>query len=345
MKKQFAFLSLWLLALTCFCVQPVWSAEWKERRENLDQVYLQGEFRIFYTFKGEDALPVESRVDRNKNRVPDLVEDIARQLTVTSDTLVNSLGFRHPLNNWRYKGKAHSIDIHFMKREKKGGAGDRVIVYRYKNRKVKRQPSVSIALKNTLTNESITPAHELFHVFMNGYTMFKNRWATEGLARWSEFLLRKDVGKQKPLPGTRKELEKVLGQTYKTKYLWNRLAFLCEKGSGEIKDYDMKLTYVGGGEPIVQDNLLDGFGFVSEYLDSLGKADKIAARDFGYGKKEWKEKDQKSERNNIYILCALKKTLVAQQCREKEPEEMDQFFRVIDGFSQGRCGEVLFRVR
>ncbi|MFN9913189.1 MAG: hypothetical protein ACK53L_11425, partial [Pirellulaceae bacterium] len=33
---------------------------------------------------------------------------------------------------------------------------------------------------------NLTPAHEVFHLIQNSATYFKNRWYTEGTARWSE---------------------------------------------------------------------------------------------------------------------------------------------------------------
>ena len=39
------------------------SANWKSERESLDNVYILGDFRVFYTFNGEHALSLENKVD------------------------------------------------------------------------------------------------------------------------------------------------------------------------------------------------------------------------------------------------------------------------------------------
>lgn len=77
-----------------FIISHFLSANWKSERESLDNVYILGDFRVFYTFNGEHALSLENKVDLNENSIPDYVENIAQRLYVTKEVFINLLGFQ-----------------------------------------------------------------------------------------------------------------------------------------------------------------------------------------------------------------------------------------------------------
>ena len=199
-------------------------ANWKSDRENLDKVYKIDKFRVFYTLKGKNKL--EDKTDTNKNNIPDIVENIGLQLDTANKLFSNVLGFKQPFFSQRYKKDVKYIDIHLLSLKYNGESGDGVIQYNYKIIK-QNTKTLSIAISNTIKAKNLTPLHELFHTYQNGYSMFKNRWYTEGTARWSEFAFKKRTGKQHNLPSNEKQIEKLLNRTYDAKYFWNRLLFLC----------------------------------------------------------------------------------------------------------------------
>ena len=203
--------TLFILFLTYISL----SANWKTERQNLDQFFQQGEFRAFYTLSGENA--IKNQTDSNKNNIPDIVENVILQFNVSDEIFKDVLGFTSPLDQKIYKQKkVKFIDVHFLKMSSVGRSGDAAIFYNYKVIK-NRHKALSIAISNKIRLGNLTPIHELFHSYQNGYTLFKNSWYTEGTARWSEDILRKGIPKQNKLPSSIKGIEKVLSKTYGTK--------------------------------------------------------------------------------------------------------------------------------
>ena len=62
------------------------------------------------------------------------------------------------------------------------------------------QPYLTIDIDRDIGTRNLTPAHELFHAFQNGYTLFKNAWYTEGTARWAENAFREEPPANKTPP-------------------------------------------------------------------------------------------------------------------------------------------------
>ncbi len=153
---------------------------WQEEKESLEEVYFINEFRIFYSKDGKHKLPDHYMVDLNENMIPDYIEDIASQLTLSSEIFTKTLGFKHPLESVRYSNIVKYIDVHILNSKTGGGAGDAIIDYNYKAFK-NQNKALSINLSNNLKLHSLTPMHEMFHLIQNGYTMFKNGWYTEGI--------------------------------------------------------------------------------------------------------------------------------------------------------------------
>src|SRR5690606_26182465 len=83
---------------------------WKQRRSALERTHQVGEFRIYFALQGEDSLPDAG--DKNGNRIPDRIDNIALQLTTARDLYTEVLALRHPLESRRYKGQAKFIDVH-----------------------------------------------------------------------------------------------------------------------------------------------------------------------------------------------------------------------------------------
>ncbi|MDO9140648.1 MAG: hypothetical protein Q7U38_10010, partial [Methylobacter sp.] len=140
----------------------------KASRANLDNVYSVGEFRIFYTLEGIHALPIEQREDQNNNGIPDYIEHLALKLQAAAVLYTDVFGFTHPLASKRYQGKARYLDVHVLTMEDKGSVGDEVTKFRYQKLKDKTDHVLIIKLANNLRDQTMTPPHELFHVFQNG---------------------------------------------------------------------------------------------------------------------------------------------------------------------------------
>jgi hypothetical protein len=289
-----------------------------KEKENLNNMYKINEFQIFYTLKGKDKLPFKNQVDNNKNSIPDYIEFIGDQLN-TASLLFNSIGYVNPLKSKRYRNKVSFIRVKIKNLKHNGSAFDG-----YSN------SPLSIHISNNLSKNSFTPLHEYFHLIQNGYTMFKNRWFTEGTARWSESIFRKAVGKQKKLPQNLVQLNKnLLNKTYKTSVYWNRMAYLCSNKKSFDIPSSIKNRYIDGRQ-IIKDDKIYGYDFIKYLLEDFEKMDKQVSVDMKYEKYNWKEKDQKSIYNNKYMLYSIKKTLI-KNCGSLN-NELKKFISVIDEY-------------
>ncbi len=287
-------------------------AGWKKEKELLDQVYIENEFRFFYTLRGKHQLPAKYQQDLNHNKIPDYVEFLARRLNIAHQ-VYQQLGFVSPLKN-RYKGKAKSIDIHLLKLGNKGTAGDSVVYFRYRHFPRLSQPALSIKLSNNLSRTTLTPVHELFHLYQYGYTLFKNRWFTEGTARWAEYIFKKGTGSRENLPKNQSQLQKIMAKTYGAKVFWRRLAYLLDHNRGRFVLPNIKNhKKLKGFSKLIEDNRIYGYPFIRTFLEFLERYDKIASSDYQLGSEHWPEQQQKSASNNIYLLCALKQTIAEQK--------------------------------
>ncbi len=270
---------------------------------SLNHMYKINEFKIFYTLTGKDKLPYKYQIDKDNNSVPDYIESIGTQLNRAS-IIFKELGFINPLNSQRYKNKASFISVSVKSLKNNGIAFDGIS-----------NSYLSIHISNNLSPYSLTPLHEYFHLIQNGYTMFKNRWFTEGTARWSEFLFRETKGNRSELPSTIEQLNKdFLNQTYDADVYWNQMAYLC--GKKNI-------------------NQIYGYDFMRQILEDLEKADKKVSQNRNYNKYQWKEKNQKSIDNNQYMICSIKNTLL-NSCGTLN-EELKIFINVLNQYTNYKC--------
>ena len=265
------------LVLLVSCSLPC-HAEWRERRGALTEMHGVGEFRIFYALSGPDAL--RSRDDANRNGAPDYVERIAASLVSARETYERSMGLRHPLKSPRYGNEARFIDVNLLtfpltpNGPRHGIAYDELSSFSRAadfGRKVK---VLVMDISNHLPAGNPTPEHELFHLYQNGYTYFKNRWLTEGMARWVERMDRRDSG---VLPRSTADVRSLFSKTYETAPFWSAVANGVDPAGG-------------------------GRAFIKPFLEELARMD-----DERLGK--WSEQEQRSAANDIYIWRGLQNTL------------------------------------
>ncbi|MFK7853912.1 MAG: hypothetical protein AB8B79_07365 [Granulosicoccus sp.] len=247
------------------------------------------QFRIFYSLSGNDQLPSQRRLDRNKNDIPDFIENIGERLIQANTFFKNEVGLKPPLQSNRYAGYAQAIDVNILdfsnnnKGPRNGIAYDGTPKF---NRTIARTASLSVLaidISSTVKLGSNTVEHELFHLYQNGYTYFKNRWYTEGTARWSELVVRGKLGIGQKLPKTTREKELLFKKSYDAHPFWNALILGLDK-----------------------DKL--GKRFIKELLQQLDHFDDVAAKSRGISNRNWKESEQRSDKNNPFIWQALVNT-------------------------------------
>jgi hypothetical protein len=285
--------------------------EWKKRRSALDKVHVVDEFRIFYTLSGDDALP--DVVDQNGNSIPDRVENVALQLTTAREIYTGVLQLRHPLEGPRYKDKARYIDVNigvlpFEPGGAKGNgyAGDGVVNYYRPCDPETGIDVLTIDLLNTLPAENVSPAHELFHLYQNGYTMFKSSWFTEGTARWAEFTIREGSGRPMGAPSSQQELARLFAMKYEAQGFWHTLAHASDaRGQLKVPADLQRVTYIGTNSPIIRDTEFRGRALLKQLLEALDEADDRMTADLMLEPFAWKEAEQRSADTYPYMWAAI----------------------------------------
>jgi len=294
--------------------------EWKRKRIVLKERYVEDEFRVFYALEGEGALSAEQRTDTDKDGVPDKIQNIARQLVVARRLYVEVFKLRHPLESPRYKERVKYFDVHVasMPSGSNGSAGDGIVNYMRPTDPKGGYEVLTIDISKDLSCTNLTPAHELFHEFQNGYTLFKNAWYTEGTARWAEYALRKGVGKAGQLPTTEAEQEALCKLKYDASGFWNALAEATDaKGTFRAPKDLVEARYVGTQQRIIQDLRLHGIDFMRALLEELDAMDDKVSEEEGLDPLDWREARQNASDNNGPIWAA---TLNAcRRSREKSP--------------------------
>jgi len=299
--------------------------EWKRKRIALNECYVEDEFRVFYAVEGESALSREQRTDTDRDGVPDKVQNIARQLVVARRLYVEVFKLRHPFESPRYKDRVKFFDVHVasMPSGSYGSAGDGIVNYMRPTDPKGGYEVLTIDVTKDVPCTNLTPAHELFHEFQNGYTLFKNAWYTEGTARWAEYALRKGVGRAGPLPTTEAAKEALYGLKYDASSFWNALAEASDgKGTFRVPKELAEAHYVGGQQRIVQDLRLHGIDFMRALLQELDAMDDEVSRMDGLDPLDWSEGRQNAPDNNDPIWAA---TLNACRRVREESPPMQEF--------------------
>lgn len=285
-------------------------------------IHQSGRIRVFYHTTGKHAVEA---VDANQNGIPDQVEDALTQTVASRLLWVDVLGFPDPLDSVRYRDAAF-LDIQFRHKDVVKGNG-KAFDEMHPTRHVG-DPEGTLRISfhlatsvNPTTN--LTPTHEYFHLIQYASTYFKNRWFTEGTARWSEQGLGAGgLGRVREIaewPLTSEGREQLFQRAYDAAdHFWNPLAEMTDAG-GEIPDSEalrqlQAMTYTDGS-PVLKDLKLTGWQFVREVLLELGREDVVAFRELEY--ESWAEENQKSPRNNRFLLQAVEKVVEAKRGNDR----------------------------
>lgn len=287
---------------------------WESRRARLDRVHAVGDFRVFYALAGPDALPPAGRVDSDGDGTPDFVQNVAIQIGVADRAYREVLRLRPPLESPRYR-EVSRIDVHLLGSpiesgsSLKGMAYDGVIDFKRPMDAKSPLKSLCIDVAAGIETRNITPAHELFHLFQNGYTLFKNRWYTEGSARWIETLFKEGAGEAGEIPRDESAKRALFRSSYEAGGFWLRLARDADaKGRVAFPPGLAEVRYVGAGggsRPVIEDDRFHGADLVRAVLESLDAEDDVVSRHDGLDPGHWDEARQKSAQNDPDIWKAV----------------------------------------
>lgn len=284
------------------------------RAAPVQHAHQQGKIRVFYQLEGQHAVDA---TDGNANGVPDQVEDVLTQVVAARILFVEALGFPDPLQTERFR-TASFIDISFRQKDvlKSNGVAYDELQHYNKTGDPKGTLSISFTVATSVkAATNLTPAHEFFHLIQNSVTYFKNKWYAEGTARWSERALGMcGLGPARilsawPLPEDRATA--VYAMSYEAcDHFWNPLAAKADT-KGVIPESPalasvQALRYTDG-TPVLKDLNLTGWKFMREVLQALDQADDLAFRELGYAR--WSEENQRSPKNNAYIMRCVQGVL------------------------------------
>lgn len=277
-----------------------------EPERSPDQVHQVGRLRIFYALAGKHAV---DPADHNGNGLSDQVEDIAIQTLAALELWIDVLGFPDPFASERYR-EAAFLDVHLLHRDKLGANGiayDEVQRYR-KPGDPEGTGSLGFSVATSVkAPANLTPAHEMFHLIQNGATFFKNRWFTEGTARWSEAGLgtgavSRGLKSATWPPAAPLRLDAMAYET--AGQYWEPLLLQVDsKRRLPPLPVSLRERRYTNGEPVLRDLDLAGWFFVRDLLAELGRRDNLAY--VGRGLTRWSEDEQKSPANTPHIENAV----------------------------------------
>lgn len=288
-------------------------------RAALPSVLVRGQMRFFYSTQGEHAV---APADANANGVPDLVEDAAAQTEAAFLLLVEGLGFPDPFKGPRYAGKTVFLDVHFLSRDllkSNGLTYDEIQRFRRQGDPPDTGSLCFDVASSVQASVNLTPAHEMFHVIQNGATYFKNRWYTEGTARWSEAALGLGgAGSARTTlrgswPPAEERWKALFEMTYDAApQFWEPMALALDPAGALAEDQVpaavRQMRYVNG-EPVMKDLKLHGWKVVRQVLLELDREDDTAFQELKLAK--WSEDAQKSPANLPYIQRAILRAVEA----------------------------------
>lgn len=270
--------------------------------DHYQQHYNVDEFVVFYDLSGENALA--DLTDNNNNAIPDIVEDIMLQLTTMRDVL-EALGFTHPFDQYRYE-RAGVERIYVGMRNLNGNG----VAFDPPHRDITHaeQPCVLlIGLSNALKADNFTPAHELFHLYQYGYTVLKNSWYLEGVARWSEGLMGKRDYSTEAIPSTLDQEAALFSQSYNAVPFWMAFLDAVSPSTLEERNYAddvLERRYINGDHIIHNEATTHGATAVIKLLETFGNLDEQISASRELRLKSWPNSDRSAEANNTLMLNA-----------------------------------------
>ncbi|MFG0296905.1 MAG: hypothetical protein ACF8PG_13445 [Maioricimonas sp. JB045] len=286
------------------------SIAFAQKKSPLNEHYVLGRIRVFYTNEGAGAVP---STDADRNGVPDRVEDVAKQIRAAHLLFCGVLKFPDPFESERYKGVT-CIQVSLRDRKEMGGGNGVAFESAQRARRIPEGQPGDRAIVMSIASQvdpkrNITPAHELFHLIQYSTTYFKNGWYLEGMARWAEHALAEGgLGDVKysidgPWPQKPQQLQQLAKMKYDAEFLlWNPVAGRTDRDgllTDEMLGEELCSLCYSDGSPVLRDRFLQGAEVMRDVLIELGKQDDIAFKALGYD--EWSEENQRAEENNPFI--------------------------------------------
>lgn len=300
-----------MLAAACLAGGGLWvhpgpaqADNWRTPREALDRRAQRAELSVYYTGEGDNAFRA------------DYVAPLLDQMSAAKQYYEQQLGLQSPLLTPRYQGQLRGIDVHVLRMQgSNGSAGDAAVHYRYRTFGDLPGRALTITIGAHWSPANLTPAHELFHSYQYGYTLFKNGWFLEGMARALEHPIEGGGGPVAPLPSSRSDWNGMVGKRYGAEVFWTRLMQVCEPVCTPAR--------TAFARPC-------GGALVRSTLEAFQQMDAVASADRGLDPHDWPEAEQRSPANIPYMARGLLNA-VGRTCTKPWAAELETFATVLEG--------------
>lgn len=260
-----------------------------------------GSFSLHYALEGPNAL-VDPQ-DSNNNGVPDIVEDAALQLQVMHELLMH-FGFANPLLLDRYAGQgAKVVHVRFVDMKGNGVAMDEPRTPRGQ------ACGLLIDLSTKLNRGNLTPAHEYFHLLQYAYAPYKRGWYLEGMARWSETLLGRDVSFEGAF---KKAGDARPAEIFEMRYdayanFWQGFARESKEPFEHKLPKNLVQARYSNADTVLKDTKVYGVGRMKSALQALGAQGVQDSQRLGLDPAAWPEKLQRDAVHDQVIWNVLQR--------------------------------------
>ena len=160
--------------------------------------------------------------------------------------------------------------------------------------------------------------------------MFKQGWVHEGLARWSESLLRGGAPVGHPLPANAEALDVVMQDSYGAATFWQRLFYLLDpQGDSAIPEALREMRYHDGSQ-VVAVSKYHGSAFLPLLFSSLNEAGARLSHQEQWPVYGWAEAEQHNLRHNRAVLSAVHHAVSTYMPTADQPDELRTFMQLIE---------------
>ena len=295
--------------------------------EKYTHLLLYKQWRFFYSLEG-DASPIDTSCTNNKE-IPEYVERMLYKFETAFILLTQSFSLRNPLEGgFFYEKGAKFIDIYIDNIPKEHGKASG-IVFDESFEILKNTPyqgkSLKITIHKNLIQTTVTPMHELFHVFQYSYTHFNNMWFMEGLARWSQSIMQEKTGSLEPLPQTEEEVDMLVHKLHDAEFFFNNLITLADTESTFVIPQELQ------NNSEIYNNKKTGASFMKIFLENCEKQYRIIQEKSIHREIQnleyWPRYEKRMATNNQYIFRAIIDTV--EQLRGNQKRELSNFITLI----------------
>lgn len=185
-----------------------------------------------------------------------------------------------------------------------------------------------IKIADHLRPRNVTPAHELFHLFQYGLTMFKRPWLMEGTARWAESAFLASSPPERTLPQTADELQTFMQSSYSAGPVWSRLTRLLDPAGLLDPPASIASLRYSDGSAVLASRRLHGSAFMGELFRALGEADQAMAKKAGFSPHQWTENEQRSPAHDAVIWQVLQRVAASHAARGAASPELERFLGI-----------------